>query len=394
MIDKIIEFSKHRVLAVNRTIGFYSKGKIAIIAFSICQIVGCSSEKETSGNTEKFPVIHPVVMDTVFSKEYVAEIQSIQNVELRARIKGFIEKIHVDEGQAVQAGQILFSISSHEFKEELLRANALLKSAVAESKVAEVELKRTKTLVEKNIVSSTELEMSEAKLEAIKAKIDEATSAVSSAHLNLSFAQVKSPFNGTINRIPNKTGSLIEEGTLLTAISNNKEVFAYFYVSEKEYLEFIKQNDARNKEVSLLMADDQLHKYKGTIETTESEIDKNTGTIGFRARFSNPEQLLKHGSTGKVILSNELKDAMIVPQKSTFEVQENTYVYVVDKDNVVHMRSIVPKIRMSNIYVLESGLSVDDKVVYEGIQRIKEGDKVNPDIVQFRTAAIAHVIKL
>jgi membrane fusion protein (multidrug efflux system) len=120
------------------------------------------------------------------------------------------------------------------------------------------------------------------------------------------------------------------------------------------------------------MADNQMHKFKGTVETTESEVDKNTGTIGFRARFPNPEQFLKHGSTGKVILSSELKDAMIIPQKSTFEIQENTYVYVVDKDNVVHMRSIVPKIRMSNLYVLESGLSVDDKIIYEGIQRVKE----------------------
>jgi membrane fusion protein (multidrug efflux system) len=332
-------------------------------------------------------------MDTVFSKEYVAEIQSVQNVELRARVKGFIEKIHVDEGQSVQAGQLLFTVSSQEFREELLKANAMFKSAVAESKVAEVELKTTKTLVEKNIVSATELEMAEAKSEAIQAKIDEAKSAISSAQLNLSFATIKAPFSGTINRIPNKAGSLIEEGTLLTAISNNKEVFAYFYVSEKEYLEFIKQNDLRrNKNVSLIMADNQMHKFKGTVETTESEVDKNTGTIGFRARFPNPEQFLKHGSTGKVILSSELKDAMIIPQKSTFEIQENTYVYVVDKDNVVHMRSIVPKIRMSNLYVLESGLSVDDKIIYEGIQRVKEGDKVSPDPVQFRPV-LAHVAK-
>jgi RND family efflux transporter MFP subunit len=359
----------------------------------IFSVMACSSKKEENTSLEKFPVTSPAVMDTVFSKEYVAEIQSVQNVELRARVKGFIEKIHVDEGQSVLAGQVLFTVSSQEFREELLKANAMLKSAVAESKVAEVELKTTKTLVEKNIVSATELEMAEAKSEAIQAKIDEAKSAISSAQLNLSFATIKAPFSGTINRIPNKAGSLIEEGTLLTAISNNKEVFAYFYVSEKEYLEFIKQNDLRrNKNVSLIMADNQMHKFKGTVETTESEVDKNTGTIGFRARFPNPEQFLKHGSTGKVILSSELKDAMIIPQKSTFEIQENTYVYVVDKDNVVHMRSIVPKIRMSNLYVLESGLSVDDKIIYEGIQRVKEGDKVSPDPVQFRPV-LAHVAK-
>jgi RND family efflux transporter MFP subunit len=355
-------------------------------------IVSCSSEKDQTSQAEQFPVTNPALMDTVFAREYVAEIQSIQNVELRARVKGFIEKIHVDEGQHVQAGQVLFTISSQEFREELMKANALLKSAVAESKVAEVELKNTKTLVEKKIVSTTELELAEAKFEAIQAKIDEAKSAISSAQLNLSFASVKAPFGGTLNRIPNKAGSLIEEGALLTTISNNKEVFAYFYVSEREYLDFVRQNElGKDKSVSLVMADNQTHKFKGRIETTESEIDKNTGTIGFRARFANPDQLLKHGSTAKVILNSELKNAIVIPQKSTFEIQENTYVYVVDKDNVVRMRSIVPKLRMSNVYVLESGLSSTDQIIYEGIQRVREGDKVIPDLVSFRPV-IAQVV--
>jgi RND family efflux transporter MFP subunit len=375
MIDSVFEFLLNRRVT------------LVLPAFLICG--ACSLEKEQTAATEKFPVTSPVIVDTVFSKEYVAEIQSVQNVELRARVKGFIEKIHADEGQTVKEGQTLFTISSQEFREELLKANAMLKSAIAESKVAEVELKNTRILAEKNIVSNTDLEMAEAKSEAIQAKIDEARSAISSAQLNLSFATVKAPFSGTINRIPNKAGSLIDEGTFLTSISNNKEVFAYFYVSEKEYLEFIKQEDFhKNKNVSLILADNQLHRYKGAVETTESEIDRNTGTIGFRARFANPEQLLKQGSTAKVVLNNELKDAIIIPQKSTFEIQENTYVFIVDKNNTVKMRGVIPKFRMSNIYVLESGLTVDDKIIYEGIQQVKEGDKITPNPVQFKPAML------
>lgn len=350
-------------------------------------IVGCSSEDRQSSGAESFPVTSPAIVDTVFSREYVAEIESIQNVELRARVEGFIEKIHVDEGQTVKAGQTLFTLSSQEFRQEILKARSVLKSALAESKVATVEVKNTKALLEKNIVSTTELEMAEAKLEAIEAKIDEARSAISSAELNLSFTIIKAPFSGTINRIPNKRGSLIEEGDLLTSISNNSEVFAYFYVSEKEYLDFIKQNPLGiQQQVSLVTADNLAHKHTGKVETTDSEIDRTTGTLAFRARFPNPDGFLKHGSSGKVILNTELRNAMIIPQKSTFEIQENTYVYVVDKDSIVRMRSIVPKLRMSNIYILESGLASEDRIIYEGIQQVKEGEKVSYDEVKFRPA--------
>jgi membrane fusion protein (multidrug efflux system) len=379
MIDRIIEIGTHGMSTANSPLRTtINEGVITILFVLLLFFFSCSTKQEDTSAKESFPVAHPVVMDTVFTKEYVAEIQSIQNVELRARVKGFIETIHADEGKSVQAGQVLFTISSQEFKEELLKANALFKSAVAEAKVAEVELKNTKRLVEKNIVSSSEVEISQAKLEAILAKIDEAKSGVSSAQLNLSFAQVKAPFSGVINRIPNKAGSLIEEGTLLTTLSNNKEVYAYFNLSEKEYLEFTQGNNSDNKEVTLIMADSKVYPQKGVIETVESEIDKNTGTLAFRARFPNPAQLLKHGSSGKVLVNTLLKNALLIPQKSTFEIQENLYVYVVNKDNVVEMRSVVPMFRLPHLYVIQSGLNPDENIIYEGIQRVKEGDTITP----------------
>jgi RND family efflux transporter MFP subunit len=391
MIDMVIERGMRNVHTVIVSKNAFTLKVISSLLVMAC-IGSCSSKQEGTPTRESFPVARPTVMDTVFVKEYVANIQSIQNVELRARVSGFIEKIHVDEGQAVQVGQTLFTISSQEFREELLKATAMLKSAIAESKVAEVELKNTKKLVEKNIVSISELEMSEAKLEAIHAKIEEAKSVVSSAQLNLSFAQVKAPFSGVINRIPNKTGSLIEEGTLLTTLSNNKEVYAYFTLSEKEYLEFSAEKDGGNKEVLLIMADGKRYPQKGVIETVESEIDKNTGTLAFRARFPNPTQLLKHGSSGKILVNKPLKNALLIPQKSTFEMQENLYVYVVDNNNVVKMRSIVPQLRLPLLYVIQSGLSAEDNIIYEGIQRVKEGDTIVPEPVP-ENQQIIHVAK-
>jgi len=344
--------------------------------------MACSAEKGNKAGAEKFSVFSPFITDTVSTTEYVADIHSVQNVEIRARVKGYIEEIHVDEGKVVKAGQLLFSISDHGYKEALVRAQATLKSAVAEAKAAEVDLMNVKKLVERNVISKTELEMAQAKFDAANARIEEADSDEANARLNLSFTEIKAPFDGIINRIPNKVGSLIDEGTLLTSISDNKEVFAYFSVSEREYLDIKAQNSSEHKkQVELLLANNQPYPLKGTIETVEGEFDKSTGNIAFRARFDNPQQILKHGSSGKILLKKQLKNAMLIPQKATFEIQDKMYVFVIDKKNVVTMRCISPQLRLDYLFVVESGITPNDKIIYEGIQQVKEGDKINPQYI-------------
>ena len=354
-----------------------------VLLFSIAVgFAACTSNKETKTEAGKFPVTSPLATDTTYTSEYIAEIQSFQNIEIRAKIKGYIEKIYVDEGKPVKAGQTLFSINSQEFQKELLKAKAMLKTAIAEAKTAELELESVKTLADKKIVSKTELEKAKANLDAANAKIDEAKANEASANISLSLAEIKAPFDGTINRIPFKTGSLIDEGTLLTTLSNNKEVYAYFNVSEKEYLGYTNQKANGEKgNITLYLANGQAHKYKGTVETIDGEFDKNTGNIAFRAKFPNPDLLLKHGSSGKVQLTNDIKNALIIPQKATFEIQDKFYVFVVDANNVIKQRNIVIRQRLPHLYVIESGLSTNDKIIYEGIQNVKEGDKIQTDFV-------------
>jgi RND family efflux transporter MFP subunit len=302
-------------------------------------LASCSTKSQKEQQQETYKVTSPHVTDTVITNEYVAEINALQNVELRSRIKGFIEIIMVDEGATVRKGQLLFTISSREYQQNLQRTKASLQNAFAELKSAEIELANTQKLLDKNIVSITEVEMQQSKVDALKANVAEIQSDVAQANLNLSFAEVKAPFDGIINRIPNKVGSLVEEGTLLTSISNNKEVLAYFNVSEKDYLDYaISKGEGKSKEVSYCLANGTLYKHTGIIETTESEFDKSTGNIAFRAKFPNPENLLKHGASGKVLVKTELKNAMLIPQKSTFEIQENIYVFVVTEDNKVQQR--------------------------------------------------------
>ncbi|MEZ4905972.1 MAG: efflux RND transporter periplasmic adaptor subunit [Spirosomataceae bacterium] len=292
----------------------------------------------------------------------------------------------MDEGKFVKKGQVLFRISSQEYRGELLKATAALKSAIAEAKTAELELQNVKKLVDKNVVSKTELEIATAKMDAMKARVEQAQSVEQAASLNLSYAEIKAPFDGVINRIPNRIGSLIDEGTLLTTISDNHEVFAYFNVSEKEYLDFAtnRLEDEAKNEVALILANNREHSQKGHVETIEGEFDNATGSIAFRARFANPDRILKHGASGKIRILKTVNNALVIPQKSTVEIQDRIYVYVLDKQNKVQMRPFVPKLRMPHLYLVESGLSQNDRIIYEGIQDIKVGMTVQPKMISLK----------
>lgn len=335
----------------------------------------CTGKKEEKTEPGKYTVTSPVIMDTSFTKEYVAQIQSLQNIEIRAKVKGFIETINVDEGQVVKKGQLLFTIRPREYEAELAKAQAQVKTA-------ELEMQNVKTLADKGIVSKNELALSVAKLNEVKAE-------AAMAELYVSYTKITAPFDGIIDRLKFKAGSLIDEGTLLTTLSNNKEVYAYFNVTEQEYLDFKTQASSKSKMAAkLLLANNQPHKYKGAIETIEGEFDNNTGTIAFRAKFPNPELLLKHGETGKVQLTVDLKNALIIPQKATFEVQDKMYVFVVDQNNVVKTRGIVIKQKISNIYIIESGIQPTDKILLEGIQSVKEDEKIESVFVSPQQALI------
>jgi RND family efflux transporter MFP subunit len=336
----------------------------------------CTTNKQTNAELELFPVASPLLTDTAYFTEYVADIHSIQNIELRAKVDGYLEAIHVDEGERVTKGQLLFSINSQAFRQELSKAQATLTSTLAEAKAAEVELKSATVLAEKSVISQTQVELAQAKYEALLAKIEEARAQQANATLELSYTQIRAPFNGIINRIPNRAGSLVETGTLLTTISNNTEVFAYFNLSEKDYLDYMATASTQPTAITLLLANGATYPHQGKIETIESEFDQSTGNIAFRARFPNPDQILKHGGSGKVQLRKEIKAATLIPQKSTFEIQGNIYVFVVNADGIVELRQVKPTFSLPHVYVIGAGLQPNEQFVYEGIQRLKAGDKI------------------
>jgi membrane fusion protein (multidrug efflux system) len=331
--------------------------------FVVLYITGCASKKAEKEETGKYSVTSPVRIDTTLTKEYVSQIKSVRNIEIRAQEKGFLQNIYVDEGQFVKAGQLLFRIMPKMYQAEVLKSEA-------ETKAAEIELQNTTALVDKNVVSKNEQAMAQAKLDQAKAEM-------SLAKLHLSFTEIRAPFDGTIDRIPKKLGSLIDEGELLTSLSDNSQMFAYFNVSEPEYLEY--QTNAKGRadnKVGLLLANNRPLKYKGVVETIESEFDNETGNIAFRARFPNPDKLLKHGETGKVLMTIPVSKALIIPQKATYEIQDKKFVFVVDKNNVVKSKNITINGEMPDLYVVGSGLSENDRILFDGVQKVKDDDKI------------------
>lgn len=333
-----------------------------VITFSM---LSCNKkEAETKEYESEYTATSPAIMDTAFTKEYVSQILSLKNIEIRAQEKGYLEKVYVDEGQYVKAGQPLFKIMPSIYQVDLLKAQA-------EAKAAQIELGNAKLLADKNVVSKKEQELA-------KAKLDQANAEVALAKLHLSFTVIKAPFSGTIDRIPKKLGSLIDEGELLTSLSDNSQIYAYFNVSEPEYLQY-QQNvkDRADSHVNLKLANDEIFQYTGNIEVIESEFDPETGNISFRAKFPNSEKLLKNGETGKVLMSVPIKNAMIIPQKATYEVQDKKYVFVLDQNNKAISREITTIGEFPDLYVVKSGLSAQDKFLLEGVQNVKEGQKVS-----------------
>lgn len=201
----------------------------------------------------------------------------------------------------------------------------------------------------------------------------------------MSFSQIKAPYKGFINRIPQRIGNLIEEGAVLTTISDNRDVFAYFHLSETDYLHYISsKSKEESRFVHLILADQTHYPHIGKIEIIESEFDRSTGNIAFRARFPNPDRILKHGANGKIIVKERIENALLVPQKSTFEIQDKLYVFVVRKDSVVEQRSIQISDRVPHYFVVESGLSKDETILYEGVQSVRDGKKIAPDRIEIK----------
>jgi len=346
--------------------------KRILMVISLCALLlhtGCESKKEEKEEEVDYLVTSPLLKDTLVTKEYVAQIHAISHIELRALEKGYLQNIYVDEGQVVKKGQLMFKIMPMIYEAETQKAQA-------EANFAEIEYKNTKSLADSNVVSKNELALG-------KAKFDKAKAELGLAKAHLGFTEIRAPFSGIMDHFQGRLGSLVNEGDLLTTISDNSKMWVYYNVPEAEYLDYktqiIKEGALK---VELQMANNKLFDYPGLVETIEADFNNETGNIAFRATFPNPKGLLRHGETGNILVKLPLKNALIIPQKATFEVLEKKYVYVLDKDNVIRSREIGIEAELPHIFVVKSGLKETDKILLEGLRQVKENEKIHSKFVK------------
>lgn len=367
----------------------------AICLFSFLFMFSCGDRKSAGSGAGEQVVNYPVISiqprSTTLQSHYPATIEGQQDIEIRPKIDGYVEAIYIDEGDRVSKGQRLFKINAPQYEQEVRTAKAAIKIAEANVNTAQMEVNKIKPLVEKNIISNYELEAAEFALQSRQAELAQAQATLANASTNLGYTIINSPVNGIVGTLPYKIGSLVSSNTTLplTRVSNTSNVYAYFSVNEKQVLELtagskgsIQNQITSMPEVYLTLANGNTYAKPGKVDASSGSINTATGSIRLRATFPNPNQVIKSGSSGVVIIPLKLDSAIVIPQKATYEIQGKKFVYKVEEDNIVHSQSIeVMDNNDGQFYVVKEGLNPGDKVILEGLGSLRDGVEILPEPV-------------
>ncbi|MDR7212391.1 efflux RND transporter periplasmic adaptor subunit [Flavobacterium piscis] len=375
---------------------------LSILAASIV-IASCGKNDKSvpAGGAQQVKEYKTLILElksATLNTDFPASIQGQQNIEIRPRVEGYIDKIFVDEGAVVKTGQPLFKISAPEYEQQVRTAAASIKSAQAEVSAAKLAVNKVTPLVEKGIISKYDLESAQYSYESALATLAQANAALVNAKTNLGYTTVTSPVNGVVGSIPFRLGSLVSSNNAdpLTTVSSIGNVYAYFALNEKMLLNFTQNTGSgttlaekikKLPEVSLLLSDGSTYDEKGRIETVNGLINTETGTVNIRARFPNPKGIIRSGSSTTVRIPKEVKEALIIPQSATFELQDKLFAVVVGKDGKTKNTNIkVLDNTAGNYYVVESGLKAGEQIVLEGVAALKDGTQIkaqnqNPETV-------------
>ena len=355
-----------------------------ILSLSIfLAIVSCGDKQESQQTSQRPPAPFPITQiqpKTVTGfTEYPARIEGVINSDVRAKTSGYIQKVLVDEGQKVSKGQVLFKLETQSLSQDAGAAKARIN-------VAQVEVDKLIPLVEKNIISAVQLETAKANLAQAKANY-------SSVSANIGYATIKSPVDGYVGTINFREGALVSPNTAtpLTTVSNISKVYAFFSLNETQYLDFLQNAEGKNlkeklgnyPDVNLILANGNTYSEKGSIQTSSGQVNQNTGTVSLRAVFSNPNQLLTNGNSGKIQIPTVYENATVVPQDATFEQQGNIMIFKLGENNKAVSTLIKIKATVDNLYVVESGLKPKDKIVVSGVGKLRNDMVVTPNEVAF-----------
>ncbi|WP_316751238.1 efflux RND transporter periplasmic adaptor subunit [Pedobacter gandavensis] len=363
---------------------------IPVLILSSCGSKG--GAEQAAGGTPppaaEIPVIAVLEQSAITFNEYSAAIEGKVNVDIRPQVDGYLDKIFVDEGAFVKAGQPLFKINDRVYQEQLNTANAAMEAAKASLRTAQIEVNKIKPLVQNKVVSEVQLNTAEANYSQAQAAVSQAKSTIASAKINIGFTLIKAPISGFIGKIPKRVGNLVSKGDPepMTTLSDTKDVYAYFAMSEPAFLQFNAQVKGANMAeklkrlppVSLILADGTTYPHKGRIQIVDGQFDKNTGSISLRAIFPNPQGLLRSGNTGKIRLEEQHEQVVMVPKAATMDVQDKIFVYLVGPKNKLERRAITISGKSGNNYLVKDGLKKGETIVYSGLDGLAEEAEIKP----------------
>lgn len=378
---------------------------VILTALAVC-VSSCSNDQQ--GAAQQGPAAIEVVTvqpsDSELSSAFPAQIKGKTDIDIRPQVSGFITKVHVDEGQRVRKGQTLFTIDQVQYQAAVEQARAAVNSANAAVNTAVSNERNQRMLFDKGIISQTQWQNAADQLAQARAGLAQAQAALTSAQKNLSYTVVTAPSDGVVGSIPNREGSLASPSSAqpLTTVSDINQVYAYFSLNEKDILDLtaagnktLEQALAEMPDVQLQLANGTVYPLNGRVATVSGVIDNATGAAVVRALFDNTNQMLRSGSTGKVIIPNVHKDAIVIPQKATFELQDRKFVYTLNDSNMTVSTPIeILDINDGQNYVVLNGLKAGDRVVVEGVgTSVRDGMPIKPvsaeEKAQMQAAAAA-----
>lgn len=360
-----------------------------------------SCSKSDTGAGQQVPTLQTLTVErsnATLEKSYPATLRGKTDIDIRPQVTGFITKVHVDEGQRVHKGQVLFTLDQVQYQAAVDQAIAAVNAARTSVTSAQITADNKKRLLDKNIISQSDWQIADNQLAAAKAQLNQAQAALTSARKNLAYTVVTAPSDGVVGTIPNREGSLASPSSAvpLTTISDNSQVYAYFSLTEKDLLDMTdggtRPLDQAVKDmpaVSLTLADGTRYPIEGKVATVSGVIDNTTGAASVRALFANPSGMLRSGNTGQVVVPVAADSAIVVPQKATFEIQDRKYVYTLnDSNKTVATPIVVMTENDGKNYIVTAGLNPGDRIVTEGIGTSVRADMVvNPAPAQTQAAA-------
>ena len=365
--------------------------KISFLALTAVVLYSCSPKQQApvAPPPPSLPVASIASGSTTTYQEYPASIEGTVNVEVRPQVSGALEKVFVDEGAFVKAGSSLFKINDQPYRAAL--NNALAAQHAAESSLlnTQLEIDKLTPLVENKVVSEYQIKIARAANQVAKSNLEQAKAIVSNAQINMGYTLIKAPVSGYIGRLLKKQGSLVApaDAEALTLLSDVHNVHVYFSLAEKDFVNFKEQyagatlNDKLKKlpPVSLVLTDDSLYNKKGKIDMVDGQFDKTTGAITLRATFANADGLLRSGNTGKVRLSLQHQNALIVPQSATIEMQDKVFVFIVADSDKVKKQPITIIGKSGTNYLVKDGVKAGDQLVLSGVDHLQEGMVIHPE---------------